>query len=86
MVIFHNATSASSCFIDSCIHEHVQTSSVLLSGNICYGLLLQRLAIYYLNTVSKAYQKANMDLKRKIQMVCSIVLFVTFHPMILNDP
>lgn len=28
-----------------------------------------RLAIYYLNAVSKGYQQANLDLKRKMQMV-----------------
>lgn len=32
---------------------------------ICDG----RLAIYYLNAVSKGYQQANLDLKRKMQMV-----------------
>ncbi|KAK3538714.1 hypothetical protein QTP86_014311, partial [Hemibagrus guttatus] len=37
-------------------------------GLIISVVLLMVLAIYYLNTVSKAYQKANMDLKRKIQM------------------
>ncbi|XP_037387378.1 transmembrane channel-like protein 2-B [Pygocentrus nattereri] len=37
-------------------------------GLIISIVLLMVLAIYYLNTVSKAYQKANMDLKRKIQM------------------
>ncbi|XP_062873934.1 transmembrane channel-like protein 2-B [Trichomycterus rosablanca] len=37
-------------------------------GLIISVVLLMVLAIYYLNTVSKAYQKANMDLKRKMQM------------------
>lgn len=32
-------------------------------------ILCYRLAIYYLNAVSKGYQQANMDLKRKMQMV-----------------
>lgn len=32
-------------------------------------ILYDRLAIYYLNAVSKGYQQANMDLKRKMQMV-----------------
>lgn len=32
-------------------------------------LVTDRLAIYYLNAVSKAYQNANMELKRKMQMV-----------------
>lgn len=32
-------------------------------------LVSDRLAIYYLNAVSKAYQNANLELKRKMQMV-----------------
>lgn len=31
--------------------------------------LLLRLAIYYLNSVSEAYQNSNMELKKKMQMV-----------------
>ena len=34
-----------------------------------YFFLLVRLALYYLNAVSKAYQQANLDLKKKMQMV-----------------
>ncbi|XP_042277877.1 transmembrane channel-like protein 2-B [Thunnus maccoyii] len=37
-------------------------------GLILPAVLLMVLAIYYLNTVSKGYQQANMDLKRKMQM------------------
>ncbi|XP_065106087.1 transmembrane channel-like protein 2-B isoform X1 [Paramisgurnus dabryanus] len=37
-------------------------------GLIIPAVLLMVLAIYYLNAVSKAYQNANMDLKRKMQM------------------
>uniref|UniRef100_A0A3B1KDR2 Transmembrane channel-like protein n=1 Tax=Astyanax mexicanus TaxID=7994 RepID=A0A3B1KDR2_ASTMX len=37
-------------------------------GLIISIVLLMVLAIYYLNTVSKAYQKANVDLKKKMQM------------------
>ncbi|XP_059406910.1 transmembrane channel-like protein 2-B isoform X1 [Carassius carassius] len=37
-------------------------------GLIISAVLLMVLAIYYLNAVSKAYQNANMDLKRKMQM------------------
>uniref|UniRef100_A0A671PES5 Transmembrane channel-like protein n=1 Tax=Sinocyclocheilus anshuiensis TaxID=1608454 RepID=A0A671PES5_9TELE len=37
-------------------------------GLIMPAVLLMVLAIYYLNAVSKAYQNANMDLKRKMQM------------------
>lgn len=32
-------------------------------------ILCNRLAIYYLNTVSKGYQQANLDLKKKMKMV-----------------
>ncbi|KAM4745814.1 transmembrane channel-like protein 2-B [Anableps anableps] len=37
-------------------------------GLIMPAILLMILAIYYLNTVSKAYQQANTDLKKKMQM------------------
>ncbi|XP_070690659.1 transmembrane channel-like protein 2-B [Pempheris klunzingeri] len=37
-------------------------------GLIMPAVLLMVLAIYYLNAVSKGYQQANMDLKRKMQM------------------
>ncbi|XP_062273646.1 transmembrane channel-like protein 2-B [Scomber scombrus] len=37
-------------------------------GLILPAVLLMVLAIYYLNTVSKGYQQANLDLKRKMQM------------------
>uniref|UniRef100_A0A8C2BE32 Transmembrane channel-like protein n=1 Tax=Cyprinus carpio TaxID=7962 RepID=A0A8C2BE32_CYPCA len=37
-------------------------------GLIIPAVLLMVLAIYYLNAVSKAYQNANLDLKRKMQM------------------
>uniref|UniRef100_A0A3P8T0Q5 Transmembrane channel-like protein n=1 Tax=Amphiprion percula TaxID=161767 RepID=A0A3P8T0Q5_AMPPE len=37
-------------------------------GLIMPAVLLMVLAIYYLNTVSKGYQQANLDLKRKMQM------------------
>ncbi|XP_041792410.1 transmembrane channel-like protein 2-B [Chelmon rostratus] len=37
-------------------------------GLILPAVLLMVLAIYYLNAVSKGYQQANMDLKRKMQM------------------
>lgn len=32
-------------------------------------IFTHRLAIYYLNAVSKAYKQANIDLKKKMQMV-----------------
>lgn len=31
-----------------------------------------RLAIYYLNSVSEAYKNANLDLKKKMQMVSCV--------------
>ncbi|RVE68453.1 hypothetical protein OJAV_G00091850 [Oryzias javanicus] len=37
-------------------------------GLIMPAILLMVLAIYYLNTVSKGYQQANIDLKKKMQM------------------
>ncbi|TKS79086.1 Transmembrane channel-like protein 2 [Collichthys lucidus] len=37
-------------------------------GLILPAILLMVLAIYYLNAVSKGYQQANLDLKRKMQM------------------
>ncbi|XP_037536480.1 transmembrane channel-like protein 2-B [Nematolebias whitei] len=37
-------------------------------GLIMPAILLMMLAIYYLNTVSKGYQQANTDLKKKMQM------------------
>ncbi|XP_070759949.1 transmembrane channel-like protein 2-B [Enoplosus armatus] len=37
-------------------------------GLIMPAVLLMVLAIYYLNAVSKGYQQANMDLKKKMQM------------------
>ncbi|XP_072243164.1 transmembrane channel-like protein 2-B [Leuresthes tenuis] len=37
-------------------------------GLIMPAVLLMVLAIYYLNTVSKGYQQANIDVKRKMQM------------------
>ncbi|XP_071338554.1 transmembrane channel-like protein 2-B [Trachinotus anak] len=37
-------------------------------GLILPAVLLMVLAIYYLNTVSKGYQQANIDLKKKMQM------------------
>ncbi|XP_016898336.1 transmembrane channel-like protein 2-B [Cynoglossus semilaevis] len=37
-------------------------------GLIMPGVLLMVLALYYLNAVSKGYQQANNDLKRKMQM------------------
>ncbi|XP_075895124.1 transmembrane channel-like protein 2-B [Nelusetta ayraudi] len=37
-------------------------------GLILPAVLLMVLAIYYLNAVSKGYQQANLDLKRKMQM------------------
>ncbi|XP_068608718.1 transmembrane channel-like protein 2-A [Brachionichthys hirsutus] len=37
-------------------------------GLIIPAVLLMVLAIYYLNSVSKAYQNANMELKKKMQM------------------
>ncbi|XP_030594102.1 transmembrane channel-like protein 2-B [Archocentrus centrarchus] len=37
-------------------------------GLIMPAVLLMVLAIYYLNTVSKGYQQANLDLKKKMQM------------------
>lgn len=39
----------------------------LIKVPVC--LVSDRLAIYYLNAVSKAYQNANLELKRKMQMV-----------------
>jgi len=39
----------------------------LIKRSVC--LASDRLAIYYLNAVSKAYQNANMELKRKMQLV-----------------
>uniref|UniRef100_A0A3Q4GML4 Transmembrane channel-like protein n=1 Tax=Neolamprologus brichardi TaxID=32507 RepID=A0A3Q4GML4_NEOBR len=38
-------------------------------GLIMPAVLLMVLAIYYLNTVSKGYQQANLDLKKKMKMV-----------------
>uniref|UniRef100_A0A665UWC4 Transmembrane channel-like protein n=1 Tax=Echeneis naucrates TaxID=173247 RepID=A0A665UWC4_ECHNA len=38
-------------------------------GLIMPAVLLMVLAIYYLNAVSKGYQQANIDLKKKMQMV-----------------
>ncbi|XP_041855492.1 transmembrane channel-like protein 2-B [Melanotaenia boesemani] len=37
-------------------------------GLIMPAILLMVLALYYLNTVSKAYKQANIDLKKKMQM------------------
>ncbi|KAK5900534.1 hypothetical protein CgunFtcFv8_025488 [Champsocephalus gunnari] len=37
-------------------------------GLIIPAVLLMVLAIYYLNSVSEAYQNANMELKKKMQM------------------
>ncbi|KAF7667885.1 hypothetical protein LDENG_00042330 [Lucifuga dentata] len=37
-------------------------------GLIIPGVLLMVLALYYLNAVSKGYQQANIDLKKKMQM------------------
>lgn len=37
--------------------------------SVCAIFFLYRLAIYYLNSVSKAYQNSNMELKKKMQMV-----------------
>ena len=48
---------------------HVQT----LAPVMIY-MLNGRLAIYYLNAVSKAYQQANVDLKKKMQMVSMSLL------------
>lgn len=46
-----------------------------------------RLAIYYLNAVSKAYQQANVDLKKKMQMVSMSVLLcpVVFCSLLPSD-
>uniref|UniRef100_A0A667XH72 Transmembrane channel-like 2b n=1 Tax=Myripristis murdjan TaxID=586833 RepID=A0A667XH72_9TELE len=41
-------------------------------GLIIPAVLLMVLAIYYLNAVSKGYQQANADLKRKMQMDVSL--------------
>lgn len=40
-----------------------------------------RLALYYLNAVSKGYQRANLDLKRKMKMVSMNVVMskLRFH-------
>ncbi|XP_075172258.1 transmembrane channel-like protein 2 [Anomaloglossus baeobatrachus] len=43
-------------------------SSIANPGLIIPAILLMILAIYYLNAVSKAYQQANIDLKKKMQM------------------
>ncbi|CAH2283263.1 transmembrane channel 2 [Pelobates cultripes] len=43
-------------------------SSIANPGLIIPAILLMVLAIYYLNAVSKAYQQANLDLKKKMQM------------------
>uniref|UniRef100_A0A3Q3LNE1 Transmembrane channel-like protein n=1 Tax=Mastacembelus armatus TaxID=205130 RepID=A0A3Q3LNE1_9TELE len=43
-------------------------------GLILPAILLMVLAIYYLNTVSKGYQQANTDLKKKMQMVSMKIL------------
>ncbi|XP_063778461.1 transmembrane channel-like protein 2 [Pseudophryne corroboree] len=43
-------------------------SSIANPGLIIPAILLMVLAIYYLNAVSKAYQQANIDLKKKMQM------------------
>lgn len=65
-----------------CVSEYVQTTVLCLKCcvmlvevffffyNVQLWLILyDRLAIYYLNAVSKGYQQANIDLKRKMQMV-----------------
>uniref|UniRef100_A0A669D739 Transmembrane channel-like protein n=1 Tax=Oreochromis niloticus TaxID=8128 RepID=A0A669D739_ORENI len=39
-------------------------------GLIIPAVLLMVLAIYYLNSVSEAYQNSNMELKKKMKMVC----------------
>lgn len=44
-----------------------------------------RLAIYYLNAVSKAYQNANMELKRKMQMVSKLSLYITIKYFDINS-
>lgn len=49
---------------------------ILLSKDLF--ILYNRLAIYYLNTVSKGYQQANIDLKRKMQMVSINILSLCF--------
>ncbi|XP_031760436.1 transmembrane channel-like protein 2 [Xenopus tropicalis] len=43
-------------------------SSIANPGLIIPAILLMVLAIYYLNAVSKAYQQANIDLKKKMHM------------------
>uniref|UniRef100_A0A3Q3A1P4 Transmembrane channel-like protein n=1 Tax=Kryptolebias marmoratus TaxID=37003 RepID=A0A3Q3A1P4_KRYMA len=48
-------------------------------GLIMPAILLMMLAIYYLNTVSKGYQQANTDLKKKMQLVSmSSILLLSF--------
>lgn len=49
-------------------------------------ILFNRLAIYYLNTVSKGYQQANLDLKRKMQMVSINVLSLHYIFVIFPFP
>uniref|UniRef100_A0A493U077 Transmembrane channel-like protein n=1 Tax=Anas platyrhynchos platyrhynchos TaxID=8840 RepID=A0A493U077_ANAPP len=44
-------------------------SYVANPGLIIPAILLMVLAIYYLNAVSEAYQRANAELKKKMQMV-----------------
>lgn len=60
------------------VSEYVQTTVLCLKRDVgltffynvqLWLILCDRLAIYYLNAVSKGYQQANMDLKRKMQMV-----------------
>lgn len=60
------------------VSEYVQTTVLCLKCDAGWSffydvqlwlILCDRLAIYYLNAVSKGYQQANMDLKRKMQMV-----------------
>lgn len=63
-----------------CVSEYVQKTVLCLKRDAGWSflffynvrlllILYDRLAIYYLNAVSKGYQQANMDLKRKMQMV-----------------
>lgn len=40
--------------------------------------LANSLALYYLNTTSKGYQQANIDLKRKMQMVSMVCPLLSF--------
>lgn len=58
-------------------HDHIiQEKSLTFLCVISYSL-----AIYYLNSVSQAYQNANLELKKKMQMVSSVYVqrYTTIH-------